>query len=251
MTLWNKFKHFFTTTDSGYDDKKLDEVQSLIGYTFRDRQLLALSLTHRSYLRYNSQRISSNERLEFLGDSVLGLVIASRLYHDHPEESEGNLTKLKAMLVNENTLSTIGHEVGLNAYILLSSEEEKSGGQERPSIISDAFESVIGAVYLDGGFDSARDVILRLIYTRKESILTDDNQRNYKGDLLEMVQARCEGMPHYDVVSEKGPDHEKEFHVIVIVSGEKVGEGVGSSKKEAEQKAAGVALEYFDNHDLN
>ena len=224
MALWNKLKHYFTTSDSEYDNKKLDEVQRLIGYTFRDRQLLALSLTHRSSLRYNSQRNCSNERLEFLGDSVLGLVIASRLYRDHPEESEGNLTKLKAMLVNENTLSIISREVGLNAYILLSSEEEKSGGRDRSSIISDAVESVIGAVYLDGGFDSARDVILRLIYTRKETILTDDNQRNYKGDLLELVQARGEGMPHYEVVSEKGPDHEKEFHVIVTVSGEKVGE---------------------------
>ena len=251
MTLWNKIRHFFTTTDIDIDDKKLDEVQHLIGYTFRDRNLLSLSLTHRSFLRYNNQRNCSNERLEFLGDSVLGLVIASRLYRDHPDESEGNLTKIKAMMVNESTLSTVSRTVGLNAYILLSPEEEKSGGRDRSSIISDAFESVIGAVYLDGGFEAARDVVLRLIYTRKENIITDDNQRNYKGDLLELVQARGEGMPRYDVVSEKGPDHEKEFQVIVTVSGLVVGEGAGSSKKEAEQKAACMALEYFDNHDYN
>ncbi|MFZ5981250.1 MAG: ribonuclease III [Candidatus Zixiibacteriota bacterium] len=251
MTLWHKLRHFFAIPDFGDDEKKLDEVQHLIGYTFRDRHLLALSLTHRSFLRYNNQRHCSNERLEFLGDSVLGLVIASRLYRDHPDESEGNLTKLKAMMVNENTLSSVSREIGLNAYILLSPEEEKSGGRERASIVSDAFESVIGAVYLDGGFDAARDVVLRHIYTRKENILTDDNQRNYKGDLLELVQARGEGMPRYDVISESGPDHEKEFQVIVTVSGEKVGEGTGSSKKEAEQKAACMALDYFDHHDAN
>jgi ribonuclease-3 len=246
MSVWNKVKNLFSTIAKIRSEVNLDEVQRLIGYHFRDENLLSLGLTHRSFLRFNNDRSPSNERLEFLGDSVLGLIIASRLFHDHPEESEGNLTKLKAMLVNENTLSSISREIGLNNYILMSPEEEKSGGRDRPSIVSDTFESVIGAVFLDGGFEAARDVVLRLIYTRKENITTDDTQRNYKGELLELAQARGDGMPRYDVISEKGPDHEKEFHVMVTVSGKRIGEGVGSSKKEAEQKAASMALEYME-----
>ncbi|MBN1212109.1 MAG: ribonuclease III [candidate division Zixibacteria bacterium] len=251
MGVWNKVKNLFYTLAKNKSDVDLDEVQRLIGYHFRDDNLLLLSLTHRSFLRFNNERSPSNERLEFLGDSVLGLIIASRLFRDHPEESEGNLTKLKAMLVNEITLSSISKEIGLNNFILMSPEEDKSGGRDRPSIVSDAFESVIGAVFLDGGFEAARDVVLRLIYTRKENITSDDTQRNYKGELLELVQARGNGMPRYDVISEKGPDHEKEFHVMVSVSGKKVGEGVGSSKKEAEQKAASMALEYLEQFPEN
>ncbi|MBK7142712.1 MAG: ribonuclease III [bacterium] len=217
-----------------------------MGYQFRDKQLLLLGLTHRSYARSTNHDQQSNERLEFLGDSVLGLIISDQLFKDNPGESEGNLTKTKAMLVNETTLCQLGKEIGLNKFIRLSAEEDRAGGRERASIISDAFEAVIGAVYLDGGIDAARDIVLRSIYTRREKILTDTSQRNYKGDLLELIQAKGEGVPRYDVVSEEGPDHEKTFHVIVTIGGQKVGEGVGSSKKEAEQKAASQALETLE-----
>lgn len=248
MGLWHRVKKFFGTLETTAENIDLEEVQRLIGYHFRDVSLLLLSLTHRSYLRVNSERLPSNERLEFLGDSVLGLIIASRLFRDYPDESEGNLTKFKAMLVNETTLFTVSKKINLNQYILMSPEEEKSGGRERASIISDAFESVIGAVFLDGGFEAARDVVLRLIYTHKDVITSDATQRNYKGELLELVQGQGEGMPRYDVVSEKGPDHEKIFHVVVSVSGQRLGEGVGTSKKEAEQKAASMALEYLEKY---
>jgi ribonuclease-3 len=242
MSFW---KNYFKNNKSSQKDntKNIKAIQNIVGYSFRNPSLLVLALTHRSFNRVQDNNHPSNERLEYLGDSVLGLVIADRLYHDHPEFREGRLTQLKAMLVNEITLADIGRQVGLNNYILLSPEEEKLGGRNRNSIISDAFESIIGAVYLDGGFESASDMVLRLIYTRKESIITDDSQKNYKGDLLELTQSRGEGLPHYEVDSETGPDHAKEFQISVYISNKKIGSGFGYSKKEAEQKAAAMALE--------
>ncbi|MEW6413596.1 MAG: ribonuclease III [Candidatus Zixiibacteriota bacterium] len=247
MGFWEYLKHI-VNIPKGFDaEARLAEVQNIIGYHFRDESLLLLALTHRSYHRQLEEFRPSNERLEYLGDSVLGLIIADQLYHDHPYWREGKLTKTKAKLVNESTLSAIGREIKLNAYVLLSPEEDRLGGRERPSIISDAFESVIGAVYLDGGCDAARDVVLRLIYLRKEMILADASQRNYKGALLELMQARGDGMPRYDVVRETGPDHEKEFKVVVFIGDKRVGTGVGFSKKEAEQRAAAMALDILEN----
>ena len=218
-------------------------VGQLVGHRFSDPTLLELGLCHRSVARSSDKGGASYERLEFLGDSVLGLVISEQLYRDRPGETEGNLTKLKAMLVNETTLAQVGREIGLNAHIRVSPDEERAGGRDRNSIIADAFEAVIGAIYLDAGISPARQFILREIYSRRESIISDLAQRNYKGELLELVQARGNGVPKYDVVSEAGPDHDKTFHVIVTVAGEKVGDGSGQSKKEAEQKAAAVALD--------
>jgi len=243
MGLWTKFRRFFPPGRSSPSDAQLEELERLIGYRFHDRDLLRLSLTHRSVVRAADQPTPSNERLEFLGDSVLGLIIADKLFQSYPDLSEGDLTKQKAMLVNETTLSTVAIEIGLNQYVYVSAEEEKSGGRERPSIVSDAFESIIGAVFLDGGLTAARSLVLDTIYSRRASILADDSQRNYKGDFLEMVQARAIGMPRYEIVSETGPDHDKTFNVVVTVAGEEVGHGTGSSKKEAEQKAAAEALQ--------
>ncbi len=246
MGFWDRLNRLLRPTEVPPEDPKIEGVQQLLGYHFRDKKLLLLGLTHRSFARSTNHDQQSNERLEFLGDSVLGLIISDQLFKDDPHESEGHLTKTKAMLVNEVTLSLLGKENGLNKFIRLSAEEDRAGGRERASIISDAFEAVIGAVYLDGGIDAARDVVLRLIYTRKDRIVADTSQRNYKGDLLELIQAKGEGVPRYDVVSEEGPDHEKTFHVVVTINGQKVGEGVGSSKKEAEQKAASQALEVLE-----
>ncbi len=244
MSLRKKIKALF----KGYknsDQELIKKTQEIIGYTFRDESLLILSLTHRSFTRATNVSHPANERLEFLGDSVLGMVISHKLFEDHPELREGELTKIKAMMVNETTLSNIGKKIGLNQCILMSPEEERSGGRERPSIISDAFESVLGAVFLDGNLNPARDVILHLLYTNKIDILSDISQKNYKGELLEAVQAMGEGMPRYDVVSEEGPDHDKTFNLEVIVSNKKIGQGSGFTKKEAEQKAAAMALQYL------
>lgn len=243
MDLWHGLKNIFNKSCKLSDEQHLNAVQGIIGYYFHDLDLLHLALTHRSFYRKKNNRARSNERLEFLGDSVLGLVIADCLYRDYPGYREGHLTKIKAMLVNEITLSNVAKGIELNKHILMSPEENRLGGRERPSIISDAFESVIGAVYLDGGFDVAGDIIRRLIYLKKDVITTDDAQKNFKGDLLEKLQARGNGMPRYEVISERGPDHEKEFSIAVYTNGQKIGEGIGSTKKEAEQKAAAMAID--------
>jgi ribonuclease-3 len=212
------------------------------GYQFKNGELLAEALTHRSYVYHSEGGVVSNERLEFLGDSVLGLVVADHLHAVHPDYNEGDLTKTKAVLVNETTLSQVGLESGLNEFILMSPEEEKTGGRERSSIISDAVEAVIGAIYLDSGLGAARGFIKRMIISRSPDIMADANQRNYKGELLEHLQSRGEGPPYYDVVSESGPDHDKTFTVIVKTAGSVTGSGRGPSKKEAEQHAAAEAL---------
>lgn len=236
------FRRLFSSTTTRASDE-VAAVYRLTGYRFDNPTLLELGLSHRSIVRSADRGGTSYERLEFLGDSVLGLVISEQLYKDRPGETEGNLTKTKAMLVNETTLAQVGREIGLNAHIKVSPDEERAGGRERNSIIADAFEAVIGAIYLDGGIDPAREFILKEIYSRRDSIIADLAQRNYKGELLELVQAKGDGVPKYDVISEAGPDHDKTFHVIVTVAGEKVGEGSGQSKKEAEQRAAAMALE--------
>lgn len=247
MGLLGSLRASFRKSKGASETRKLQKFQDIIGYHFRDETILQLSLTHRSYSHLNDNHSPANERLEFLGDSVLGMVVAHQLYVDHPDYREGDLTKIKALLVNEVTLASVGKKIGLNSFIRLSQEEEKAGGRERPSIISDALESVIAAVFLDGGIDAARDVILRLLYTEKESVVTDTTQRNYKGELLELTQARNQGMPRYDVVNESGPDHEKVFDVDVYVNGTIIGSGRGTSKKEAEQKAASQALSHYGN----
>ncbi len=243
MSFLDKLKDYFGSLSKTSTTPNLERLQRIIGYQFRDESLALLAVTHRSCHRGNDCQRPSNERLEFLGDSVLGLVIAEQLFRDNPDLREGELTKTKAMLVNETTLAMIGIEVGLNKQIRLSVEEDRLGGRERPSIISDAFESIIGAIYLDGGIEAVRDVILRLIYVRRDAITSDSSQRNFKGDLLELAQSRGDGMPRYDVISESGPDHEKEFSVAVFIASRKIGTGNGSSKKEAEQGAAAQALE--------
>ena len=227
----------------------LEPVQRLLGYHFKKPDLLTLSLTHRSYTRFDPTHSPSNERLEFLGDSVLNLVVSDQLFRDQPGIHEGELTKIRAKLVNENTLASVARRIGLNQYIRLSPEEERAGGRERASIISDALESVIAAVYLDGGIEVARDVILRAIYAHRDDIVADSAQHNYKGELLELVQGWGEDMPRYEVVEESGPDHNKIFTVTVHVLGKEEGIGHGSSKKEAEQQAAARALQRLRHRD--
>ncbi len=245
MGLWTKLFKKQGSQYSDADKTSLEEVQKITGYHFRDLDLLLLALTHRSFYKPTDKLHAreSNERLEYLGDSVLGLVIADLLYRDHPDLREGRLTKMKAMLVNETTLANVGIQTNLNEYVRLSYEEDKLGGRLRPSIISDAVESILGAIYIDGGLPAAFDVITRLIYSRKQEILADKSQKNFKGELLELMQSQGEGMPYYEVESETGPDHDQQFTINVSVNSHKIGSGEGHTKKEAEQKAAAMALE--------
>lgn len=214
---------------------------TILGCRFRDPELLATALTHRSYANSVSES-PTYERLEFLGDSVLGMVVARHLYVTYPDKSEGELTKLKASLVNLKTLTAVAKREGLGQHIKLSPEEDKAGGRRRGSILSDVLEAVIGAIYIDSGIDAAADLIHRVLIRE----LVEDKPQllevNFKGELLEYLQGRGKGMPRYEVESETGPDHEKVFTIVVHAEGRVTGRGVGGNKKDAEQQAARVAL---------
>lgn len=228
-------------------EPRLGELEKKLDYRFRNPELLDRALTHRSYIHApENQDLRANERLEFLGDSVLGMVTSRFLFEHFPNKSEGDLTKLKSTLVSEANLSRIARSITLGSFLNLSEDEERSGGRDRSSIISDAYEAVIGAVFLDGGLAPAEKVIRNQIMNRYVEITTDHTLHNYKGELLEYMQALGMGLPRYDVMEEAGPDHQKRFTIAVSVKGRRVGQGRGKTKKEAEQKAARMALENVD-----
>jgi ribonuclease III len=215
---------------------------------FNDPSLLKLALTHRSYLHVTGQGPrESNERLEFLGDSVLGLVTSEFLYRSHPSEHEGQLTKTKSLLVSKAILSRRALAMGLGQHVFMSHSEVESGGRQRLSILADAFESVIGAVYLDQGFEAARSFIHRWLLSGSRDIVADKRHTNYKSHLQEYVQSTFRTHPVYRIRSEMGPDHSKQFMVEVMVGRRVLGEGRGRNKKEAEQAAARNALEAVES----
>ena len=218
----------------------METLESKLGYSFRDRSLLENALTHSSYANENKSPMGSNERLEFLGDSVLGMVTADFLYNRHPHLPEGDLTRLRAALVCEDSLAEVADRLDLGAYLRLGKGESAGGGRERPSIRADAVEAVLAAVYLDGGLEKARGLIHRLILDREEEKAVP---RDYKTALQELVQREAGKVLAYRLTGESGPDHAKEFTVEVDLNGKMVGMGGGRSKKEAEQMAAKAAIE--------
>jgi ribonuclease-3 len=225
----------------------LSELERRLGHRFKNRAYLIEAITHRSYARgVRNDEIDSYERIEFLGDSVLGMVVTAYLYKKFRGQREGNLTKMKAAMVNERSLSQVARRLGLGEFISLSPEEEQGGGRDRRSILADACEALFGAVYLDGGLKAATKLVNKLILRHMDSFLTDRKQINYKGELLEHYQSLGLGMPRYETVAEDGSDHDKMFSVQVRMEGKVIGRGSGKSKKSAEQNAAGAALEYLD-----
>lgn len=225
----------------------LAELERRLGYRFRHRRYLVEAITHRSYARgVRNDEIESYERIEFLGDSVLGMVVTAYLYNEFKGHREGNLTKMKATLVNEKSLSQVARELGLGEFIYLSPEEDQGGGRDRRSILSDACEALFGAVYLDGGLPAATRLVNRLILDKMDSFLSDRSQINFKGELLEHYQGIGMGMPRYETTAEAGSDHDKLFNVQVKMEGKPIGHGSGKSKKDAEQAAARAALEHLN-----
>lgn len=222
----------------------MTEFEKKIGYKFKDKQLLVTALTHSSYA--NERNTANNERLEFLGDSVLGLITAEYLFKRLKKSREGSLSKLRASLVCEQSLFDISKKINLPDYILLGHGEERSKGRERPSVVSDAFEAVLAAIYLDAGLDFAREWLLGLMKEAFDDALSGNRNRDYKTELQEYIQKDKMGKITYRVVSEKGPDHNKSFEVEVLLEGERIGIAVGMSKKEAEQSAAQLALEKYE-----
>jgi ribonuclease-3 len=211
-------------------------------------ELLTLALTHRSYA-YENGGLPTNERLEFLGDAVLGLTITDELFHRHPERSEGDLAKLRASVVNTQALAEVARKLtedGLGAYLLLGRGEENTGGSDKSSILADGMESLLGAVYVEHGIDTARDVILRLFGDLLDTAPTLGAGLDWKTSLQELTASKGLGVPSY-VVTSTGPDHDKEFTAMVVVMDIEYGAGVGRSKKEAEQKAAAAAWNALEN----
>ena len=220
-----------------------EELQARLGYVFRDPTLLQLALTHPSVAHEHGAPVQTNQRLEFLGDSVLGLVTSEFLYRSHPSEHEGQLTKTKSLLVSKAILSRRALAMGLGRFVLMSHSEVESGGRQRLSILADAFESVIGSIYLDQGFEAARGFIHRWLFKDSREIAADKRHTNYKSHLQEYVQSTFPTHPVYRIRSELGPDHSKMFMVDVVVGRRTLGSGKGKNKKEAEQAAALQALD--------
>lgn len=214
-----------------------------LGYEFTDAALFRRSLAHRSWCAEHGEQ--SNERLEFLGDAVLGLAVTNYIYAKYPDLPEGDLAKLRASVVNATSLAEVAAELGLGSQMLLGKGEAATGGRTKPSIVSDALEAVIGAVYLDGGWDAAEELVLRLLEDRITEDSSGPGGGDYKTRLQELVARRFEQLPSYRVQGD-GPDHAKSFVAEVFVGGVARGHGEGRSKKQAEQAAARIAWHAFE-----
>ena len=226
----------------------LQVLEKKLGYTFRCKEQLQAALYHSSYA--NEHRccgVSSNERLEFLGDAVLGLVTADYLYHKHPDLPEGDLTRMRAALVCEESLYEVAQSLGLGNELRLGKGEEAGGGRHRASILADATEAVFAAVYLDGGITAASELIHRVLLDVEREEVVEERRRDYKTLLQERIQRKAGQELTYCMVREEGPDHAKTFVTEVQLNGAAIGEGSGHSKKESEQMAAKSALEKLDD----
>jgi len=218
------------------DADALTRLQSAIGWSFRDVSQLESSLVHRSYCAEHPDSVS-NERLEFLGDAVLGMVVTDFAFHEYPDLPEGELAKLRASVVNAEVLAELAVSIGLGPALMLGKGEDASGGRQKQSILADAMEAVIAAVYLDGDWDAARDLVMRLLETRIRVGASGPGGHDYKTRLQELAARDYDQLPRYHVRSE-GPDHSKQFYATVTLRGEVRGSGEGRSKKQAEQAAA-------------
>ena len=225
-----------------YED--LPALQAELGYTFKDLQLLTQALTHSSHANEKSRGVLDNEQLEFLGDAVLGFLVSDFLYRAHPHLTEGQLSKLKGFFVSAANLVKYAERLHLGDYLHLGRGEEKTGGRTKQALLVDALEAVLGAIYLDGGIDEARRVMLPFFEPQIGDIGESDRQlKDFKTELQEQLQAKHLGRAAYLLASETGPDHQKLFTVEVIIDGDSVARGVGLTKKAAEQAAARQALQ--------
>lgn len=209
-----------------------------LNYKFKNKDLLELALTHKS-----AKKASNNERLEFLGDAVLDLIVAEYLCKKFQHTPEGDLSKLRAALVNETSFATLAKKLNLGKNIIISSAEEHNNGREKNSILSDAFEALMGAIYLESGLDKVKDIAINLLEDEYEDISLEALAKDYKTALQEITQARFGVTPEYRLIASKGPDHKKDFKMGVYLDGKLYGEAVGKSKKDGEQKAAQIAIE--------
>lgn len=220
----------------------MNSLEKRLNYKFKNIDLLKNALVHSSYANEVRGSVHSNERLEFLGDSVLSVIVSEHLYNKFPNMPEGELTRMRASLVCEKSLCEFSRELGIGNYLKLGKGEDKNGGRERDSILADAFEAVLAAVYLDGGMDAAKAHIMNTVL-RDIKHCEDDTFKDYKTTLQEVIQRNPEESVSYILVNESGPDHNKSFTVEVRLNSNVIGKGTGKSKKQAEQMAAKQALE--------
>ncbi|MGX2983467.1 ribonuclease III [Helicobacter sp. 23-1045] len=219
-----------------YTQGDIFALQKAIKYNFKDENLLRLALTHKSF-----DKRTNNERLEFLGDAVMDLIIGEYAFKSLVRCNEGDLTRIRAAIVNENSFANLANRINLGAYLFISHSESRNKGRKKPSILSDAFEALIGAIYLDGGLESARGVALALLEGEYKGVELESLFVDYKTALQELTQAICGDLPEYDLIASKGPDHNKKFTMRVLINAQEFAKATGKSKKEAEQECAKIA----------
>jgi len=217
---------------------QISELEKSLGYQFKNKKLITEALTHRSY-----KKEVNNERLEFLGDAVMDLIVGEYLFHLFPKAEEGILSKLRAALVNEDSFTRLAKRLNLGKYLYLSPAEENNNGREKPSILSSAFEAVMGAIYLESGFEKAKDVALKLLKKEFPIITPEELLKDYKTTLQEITQAHFGVVPEYRLISASGPDHKKEFEIGVFIQDREYARAKGKSKKTAQQEGARLTID--------
>lgn len=225
------------------NNEKVVELQNIVGYDFKEIERLRQAVTHSSFANeHRNMEIKDNERLEFLGDAILDLIISEYLFNKYPNMPEGDLSKIRASIVCEASLAKTAKKINLGEYILLGKGEEMTGGRTRASILADAFEAVTGSIFVDGEFEDVREFLTKTLIKEVDDIAIEDLYTDYKTLLQENIQRESALPIRYEVVEEKGPDHDKNFYVAVLHGENCLGKGVGKSKKEAEQNAAKTAI---------
>jgi ribonuclease III len=232
-------------------EKQIDRLQRVIHVKFKNKSLLQRAVTHRSYVNESGKTAKDNERLEYLGDSVLALVVNEYLFKHFEDYQEGKLAKIKSAVVSESTLAKLARKIDLGEFILMGRGEDHSGGRERPSILANTLEAVIGAIFLDSGLKVSRKFVLALIRDEIEIVNSPTSMRDPKTALQEYVQKKYKDRPVYEVVAERGPDHRKEFTVRLVINGREIVTGEGPSKRKAEMNAARISLQKIEDGALD
>jgi ribonuclease-3 len=247
----NLFRSVFRSEKRDKSGGALDRLQGVINYRFKSVELLKQSLTHKSAVTSeDSLGLMSNERLEFLGDAVLNCLVTEHLYLTHPEKSEGQLSKIKSLVVSRKILGEIADTFDLGKYMFFGLSEERSGGRNRQSTMSNTFEALLGAIFLDGGLEPAKKMLHKFLFEKIPEFVKDERNVNYKSKILELSQKDGFGIPKYVTVSSIGPDHAKEFKIRIEIAGVTMGEGVGTNKKIAQQNAAQIATLNYSKDEI-
>lgn len=227
---------------------KIEEIENRIGITFVDKQLLIDALTHRSFVNEHKESRTHNERLEFLGDAVLELIVSVYLYESYPSRPEGELTSFRSALVKTDSLAETSKELDLGESLLLSKGEEETGGRTKNFLLANTFEAIIGAIYLDQGYEKSKEFVHMHLIQKLDNIIKNRTDIDSKTKIQEIAQAKYKVTPVYEVTKEEGPDHNKEFTVVIKIKGKIIGEGSGTSKQRAEEDAASKGIIYIDNN---